>query len=247
MAVPLLVHRESRPRRAGSAPGTVLDQQAIEDLAHDLRSPLSALQGLLELVLHEPDSVLTPSQRHLLDCAVMAGGRLRTTIDRVIDTHLSPVTGDRNSASVGDSLAGVLPRLQSAAESRGVRLAMQVPASLPPVAVDPADLGRILDNLIDNAIKYGREGGNVSIRARALRRHVQCVISDDGMGIPADELSRVFDRRFRASSVTGTHVGSGLGLSICRRLVHEHGGRIWVRSAVGEGSTFGFTLPIAQE
>ena len=124
------------------------------------------------------------------------------------------------------------------------RLLLAIPDDLPPVQVDPARLERILFNLLSNARKYAAPDTPIHFSARRQQHEVVVSITDQGQGIPAEELPHIFDRFYRTTR--GRKVeGIGLGLYITRRLVEAHGGRIWVESEVGKGSTFTFTLPIA--
>ena len=113
------------------------------------------------------------------------------------------------------------------------------------VNIDAKRIRQVLDNLIDNAIKYSVEGTEVLISARRVRGWLVISIADQGPGIPSNELTKIFDRMYRIEQrLTSGVDGIGLGLSICRRLVEAHGGRIWAESEVGKGSTFRFTLPL---
>jgi signal transduction histidine kinase len=111
--------------------------------------------------------------------------------------------------------------------------------------IDPARMRQVIDNLLSNAVKYGAERGRIEIGVTQNRDHVMLVVRDDGPGISAEEIPRLFDRFFRADAVrrTSTH-GSGLGLSISRNIVRAHGGEITVKSAPGDGAAFVVRLPL---
>jgi len=126
------------------------------------------------------------------------------------------------------------------------KLVLNLPKRLPRVNIDARHIREVLDNLIDNAIKYSGEGKEVVVKVRRVRRKLLISIADQGVGIPADELERVFSRMYRSKQrLSDEPGGMGLGLAICQRLVSAHGGRIWVNSEEGKGSTFFFTLPLA--
>jgi len=117
---------------------------------------------------------------------------------------------------------------------------------LPRVKIDAKRIRQVLDNLLDNAVKYSPQGTEVLVSAKQAGREMVISVADQGLGIPADELSKVFDRMYRIEQrLTPGVDGIGLGLSICQRLVEAHGGRIWVDSEKGKGSTFHFTIPMA--
>jgi len=116
---------------------------------------------------------------------------------------------------------------------------------LPRVNIDAKRIRQVLDNLIDNAVKYSTQGTEVLISARQVGRELVISIADQGSGIPAEELTNVFDRMYRIEQrLTSGVDGIGLGLYICQRLLEAHGGRIWAESKIGEGSTIYFTLPL---
>jgi signal transduction histidine kinase len=125
---------------------------------------------------------------------------------------------------------------------------IDVPEALPPVLGDDAALRRVFQNLVGNAIKYGASGGWIGLRAQASGREVRISVSDRGIGIPAAEHARIFEPFYRAPDVTSAQIhGAGLGLSLVKRIVEAHGGRIAVRSEPGQGSEFVVYLPAAGE
>jgi signal transduction histidine kinase len=131
------------------------------------------------------------------------------------------------------------------AQTAGVRLSAEIALGVT-VPGDEDRLGQVLDNLISNAIKFTPSGGSVTVRLSASAGWARVEVADDGIGIAADELERVFDAFFRASTATARHVpGVGLGLAVTRSIVQLHGGRISVRSAPGEGATFAVDMPLA--
>ena len=115
------------------------------------------------------------------------------------------------------------------------------------LAAEDADLRPVLSNLLDNAIKYGRESGRVTISARALTgEQVEVAVQDDGPGLPPEAVERVFERFYRVDKARSRDQGgTGLGLSIVKHIVQSHGGEVWAKSEVGQGATFYFTLPAA--
>jgi signal transduction histidine kinase len=129
------------------------------------------------------------------------------------------------------------------AAAASLALCLEVAPDLPAVWVDRERLQQVLENLIGNAITFTRAGGAITVGATPLGRELRCWIADTGAGIAAEEVPRVFDRFYQARR-PGRH-GAGLGLAIAKGIVEAHGGRIWVESTPGRGSTFSFTLPLA--
>jgi signal transduction histidine kinase len=128
-----------------------------------------------------------------------------------------------------------------------VNLVVEPANGLPDVYADESFIGRVLDNLIDNALKYTSSGGTISLLANANGREVIVQVQDTGEGIPSDSLNTIFEKYAQVKNQDNkeTRQGTGLGLPFCRLVVEAHNGRIWVDSTVGTGSTFSFTLPIS--
>jgi len=146
------------------------------------------------------------------------------------------------AALLDESAAAV----QSAAAAAGAMIELDVPDGLPPVAGDEAALRRVFQNLLGNAIKYGAPGGWVGVRAVARGSTVDVAVTDRGIGIAAADQEKIFDPFYRAPDVVAAQIqGAGLGLSLVKRIVEAHGGRIAIESVPGQGSTFTVTLPVA--
>jgi len=134
--------------------------------------------------------------------------------------------------------------LQSRAKERGTTITNEIPEGLAGRA-DPDRLEQVFVNLIENAIKYGRNKGNVRLKGRAINGHVELCVADDGPGIPAESRERVFERFYRVDKARSRDAGgTGLGLAIVKHIVQSHGGKVWVDSETGRGSQFYFTLPV---
>jgi two-component system phosphate regulon sensor histidine kinase PhoR len=149
---------------------------------------------------------------------------------------------DRSPVAASDLLHSASQRMQVQAERANIALRVDGADDLPKVEVDSQRLEQVLVNLIHNAIKFTRPGGEVLLGAELIPGEVRFAVRDTGVGIPADEVSRIFERFYRVDkSRTGS--GTGLGLSIAKHIVEAHKGRIWAESLEGQGSTFYFTVP----
>jgi signal transduction histidine kinase len=134
-----------------------------------------------------------------------------------------------------------------AAEKKKLTIEVRCPSGIPPVQGDAGRLRDVLQNLLDNAVQYTPDGGNIIVSAELGDGEVAFTVADNGIGIPQVEHERIFERFYRVDEARSRDVGgTGLGLSIAKHIVEAHGGRIWVESAVGQGSKFHFTAPIAQ-
>ena len=130
------------------------------------------------------------------------------------------------------------------AKARGLEIHVDLQENAPAVRGDGAQLGEVLQNLIDNALQYTPSGGQIEVKARANGHEVIFTVTDTGIGIPESDLERIFERFYRVDAARSREAGgTGLGLAIARHIVDAHGGRIWVESAVGQGSRFHFSVP----
>jgi two-component system phosphate regulon sensor histidine kinase PhoR len=132
------------------------------------------------------------------------------------------------------------------ADRQGVTLQVEAPRSLPTVLGDASRLGQVFVNLLHNAVKFSPDGGEVLVAVRAVGPEVVVAIEDHGVGIPRAAQARIFERFYKVdrARLRGAAGGTGLGLAIARHIIEQHGGRIWVESVEGTGSTFSFSLPV---
>ncbi len=222
-------------------------------LIHDLRSPLTAVTTSLKLLneLTPKDSSLRP----LVDSTSESGRRAIRKILQRVDSLLdvSRMESDFLALDVEPtSLTAVVQtareELDSIAQEINVTITTDIPDDLPLLSIDSDKVERVLLNLIDNALKFSPDGSAVTVRAQAnTSRMLQIDVIDHGPGIPEDYKSRLFDRFVQVKDQKGKRRGSGLGLTFCRLVVENHGGRIWVGDNPGGGSIFSFTLPTLKE
>ena len=137
-----------------------------------------------------------------------------------------------------------MDRLVRLAQDRGITLSLQAADGLPLVSADGVRMDQVFTNLLANSLKFTAHGGQITVIVHERLNDILTQIRDSGMGIPPEHLDRIFERFYRVPLPAGERVeGSGLGLSICKAIVEEHGGQIWVESTMGTGSTFSFTVP----
>lgn len=216
-------------------------------ISHDLRTPLSTMQAMVEAMV---DGVVTDqetSARYLHNIRSEVG-RLSSLIDDLFE--LTTIDSGElrlhlESLRLEDVVAETIDAFRPQAERAGIRLAFEPGQATPPVSVDPQRLTRVLYNLLQNAVRHTPADGAIVLRTAPTAEGVQVEVRDTGEGIPPKDLPHVFDTFYRgeASRLRANGSGSGLGLSIARGIIEAHGGRIWVQSSEGAGSTFGFVLP----
>jgi len=221
-------------------------QEFVANVSHELRTPLSLIKGAAETLIDgaKADAVALDRLLNIID---RHANRLTLLIDDLL--LLAKLDSGRVAINLQPSplrvaTQEVIDDLQPRAEPRGMQLKNQIPAGLLAQA-DPDRLRQVLSNLIDNAIKYGRPAGTVTITGRALSDHVvEVCVQDDGPGIPAEARARVFERFYRVDKARSRDQGgTGLGLAIVKHVVQAHGGDVRVESAPGQGAAFYFTLP----
>ena len=224
--------------------------QFLANMSHELRTPMNAVLGYTDLILDDIFGDVPARIRETLERVKTNGQHLLSLINDVLD--LSKMEAGQLTLSLGDYAMGeVVHAVVSAVESlaAGKKLAFKaiVPADLPSGRGDERRLTQVLLNLAGNAIKF-TDTGEISIEARVAAGAFLVSVSDTGPGISEADQQRIFEEFQQAdSSSTRKKGGTGLGLSISRRIVELHGGRLWVESALGEGSTFYFTVPLQVE
>ncbi len=225
-----------------------LRKEFVANVSHELRTPLSIIKGYIETLLEEPapDAAIA---RQFLQTIQKNSRRLETLIEDLLsisalESQQAQLT--KLPVTLASAAAAAVEELSRQARAKSQRLTVNLPASLPAVAADPQRLHQIIINLLDNAIKYTQPGGQITLSARPVEHEVEVCVSDNGPGIAAEHLPHIFERFYRVDKARSRELGgTGLGLSIVKHIVQAHGGRVWVESAVGQGSAFYFSLPRA--
>jgi signal transduction histidine kinase len=218
----------------------------LADMIHELRTPISSVIGFIQLMLLKPEITLD-EVRDGLENIYRESSRLSQMINDFLD--LSQLeTGrtrlEKTRVNLQTLLQEVVELFYPQAQDQNITLTLDIEHNLPEIMSDANRLKQVLVNLVDNAIKYSKSGGLVTIMVSFNEVRVQISIRDTGLGIAQNELEAVFDKFYRVPSHESTARGSGLGLPIAKKIIEAHKGDIWVESEVGTGSTFTFSLPL---
>lgn len=224
--------------------GEKLRQNLMADVAHELRTPLSVLQGNLRAILDDVYPLEKVEIARLYDETRLLS-RLVNDLRELALAEAGQLSFNLRPTDIADVLQATITNFEPAAESKSIRLTVEVTDDLPPVMADPDRLTQVLRNLLTNALRHTPKGGRVAVSASGTEDTVEIVVTDNGEGIASQDLARVFDRFYRCDRARRrTEGGAGLGLAIVRAMVEALGGQVSAASeGTGQGSTFTVILP----
>jgi PAS domain S-box-containing protein len=240
----VIIARDMTPLNAANR----MRSNFISMVSHELRTPLHSINGFLSIVLEEHVGVLNERQREFLEYIHNSTEQLKTLVDDIL--FISRADTGRFELRCSDFwlqnlMMVVLREAEPNTRKLGVNLENQVPGQLPKLWADEGRLQQVFRNLINNALKFTPPDGVITIRARQVDEMAEISISDTGCGIPFEDQSRVFERFYQSNNtLLVKHGGFGLGLTIAKLIVEQHGGCISLQSAPEQGSTFTFTIPL---
>jgi two-component system phosphate regulon sensor histidine kinase PhoR len=232
----------------------------VDNLSHELRTPLSTVSLLAETLSREADAAgdaVPPRMRDRIGKIEVETGHLVQMVNELLDLARIESGGPLvlvNDVDLGRVATEAVDRLRLFAERQGLRLVLDVPDGTPWVRGEEARLAQVVVNLLHNALKFGNrnedeggEGGDVIVAVRRSGDEVLLSVEDHGVGISKADQGRIFERFYKVDRVRVRGGGTGLGLAIARHVIGQHGGRIWVDSEEGSGSTFTIALPLAPD
>jgi signal transduction histidine kinase len=226
-------------------------------LVHDLRGPLGAVKGLVEYAIGEGN--LSPEQNEVLNLAIDASNKMLELVNDLLDLsrfESGNIQLTREQSRMDVLLNNTCQGMQPLARKKDLTLECFPEQELPPILMDARRIDQVIMNLLTNAVKFTKEKGKITVVSEETelvdelhdhRRGVKVSVSDTGEGISPDELHLVFDKyKQTKTGRLSQHKGTGLGLAICKSIIEAHGGKIWVESIVGRGTTFTFVIPIGE-
>lgn len=230
------LHRQDQTRR-----------ELIANIAHDLATPLTAIQGFSEALADDilPSAEARHETAQLIGREVQRLRRLVADIQNMTALESGTIHLDLAPLNMHELVDETLAVIEGECEQAGITISNEIAADTPLVQADSDRITQVLLNLLDNARRHTSAGGKINVGAGVKERFLLVSVQDTGVGIAADDLSHIFERFYRADrSRTGATGGSGLGLSIVKAIIIAHGGTIWAESSPGQGTTIRFTLPL---
>ncbi len=225
-----------------------LKSELLSNVSHELRSPLTSIKGIISSLLQKDIELDSETQEVLLGGVIEETDRLASLITNLLNMSRLEAgvwKPEKERCHIADIVHEALER-QRWVNKRHV-FETDLEPCLPEVHADYSQIRQVLVNLLENAAAHSEEGARIMVKGRAMDDEVVVSVSDQGVGIPQEDLGRIFDKFYRGSQKRGRPGGTGLGLAICRAIVESHGGEIWAESELGRGSTFHFTLPVEHQ
>jgi PAS domain S-box-containing protein len=221
-----------------------MKMEFLSNVSHELRTPLQSIGGFTKLILNGqvPDPETRQEFLQIIDRESWHLGNLINDLLDMSRLESGRFQINRRLAPIRDTIADTLKIFHALAREKNIGLHEDIAPDLPEMEVDVERLRQVVINLLSNALKYSDPGSSITIKARKNKNDVQFDISDQGIGISPEAMEHLFERFYRAEDKLARG-GTGLGLFITRQIVEAHGGRIWAKSKVGEGSTFCFSIP----
>ncbi|MCK4274048.1 MAG: PAS domain S-box protein [Dehalococcoidales bacterium] len=224
-----------------------LRTELLANISHELRTPLASIKGFATMLLDYESRLKRDEKREYLETIDKNTDRLIELIEKLLEMsrlEAGMLSIDKAPTDIIRLCREVIDEVRIRASTH--QFTLDIPAKLPVVNVDGRRVRQVLDNIIDNSVKYSDDGTEVNLAVRRQGPEMLFTVTDHGAGIPRNDLPRVFNRMFHSPKKPGIS-GAGLGLSICKGLVEAHGGRIWIESDEGKGTRCFFTLPLDTE
>jgi len=226
-----------------------LKTELLANVSHELRTPLASIKGYCTSMLYFYDRLSDEDKRDSLHEINQASDRLTELIENLLQLSRLESAGlhaEKEPSKIESIISRAVEDMEQ--KAKGHHFATHAQESLPVVEADPGRIRQVLDNLLSNAVKYSPEGTEISVRCESKGQELVVSVRDQGIGIAREDMDKVFDRFYQSTpGLCQNGGGAGLGLTICKRIVEAHGGRMWAESKPDKGSTFRFSLPLMAE
>lgn len=225
----------------------LLKSELLSNVSHELRSPLTSIKGITSSLLQKDIELDDETQEMLLSGVSEETDRLASLVTKLLDMSKLEAGAwepEKERCHISDIINEALERQKWVHKKHIFETDLE--PDLPEIDADCSQIRQVLINLLENAIAYSEEGTQITIRAKTVGSEVKVSVSDEGVGIPQEDLGKIFDKFYRGIQKRQKPGGTGLGLAICQAIILNHRGRIWAESEIGHGSTFHFTLPVVR-
>lgn len=223
------------------------DLSFISLAVHELRTPLTIMRGYIEVFEDEVSEHLDAEQKTFMHNMSASAQQLSAFVSNILNVarvEENAMYLKLKEEKWDEVLTQACKDMQLRAQVHDKNIIIEVAENMPTIGVDKVSVYEVMNNILDNAIKYTHTKETITVKTYVNNNMIETTITDKGVGIPSNLIAHVFDKFYRAHSSKNSVGGTGLGLYLCRAIVQAHGGQIWVNSKEGQGSTFGFTLPI---
>jgi signal transduction histidine kinase/CheY-like chemotaxis protein len=240
------LYRQLERQSAALAVASQHKSEFLANMSHELRTPLNAIIGFSEVLLERMFGELNERQDDYLRDIWSSGKHLLELLNDILDLskiEAGQMVLNRSEFAVRESLEYCLSMVRERALNQRILLGLEVDSEVGLLDADRLRFRQVVLNLLSNAVKFTPEGGRVDVRASIRGQDLVVLVADTGVGVPAEDRERIFDSFQQGTRPSGQAEGTGLGLTLSKRILELHGGRIWVESAAGKGSTFGFAMP----
>ena len=227
-----------------------LRQELIANVSHDLRTPLALVQGYIETLMMKEDSLLPEERKKYLEIVMDSSDKLSRLVAQLFEyskLEADQIQPEKEPFLLSELAQDVAVKYQILAQEKNIEIRLDAPPEMPLVFADVALVERVLQNLMDNALKFTPPGGKVAIQLRNHNKGVEVRVSDTGPGIPESEQAHIFERYRKSEATENKKVGTGLGLAIVKKILEIHNAAIQVQSKPGQGAAFWFMLPAYQQ
>jgi len=225
-----------------------LKSELLSNVSHELRSPLTSIKGIISSLLQKDIKFDDETRDMLLVSVSEETDRLARLVTNLLDMSKLEAgvwKPEKERCHISDIINEALERQKWVHKQHIFEIDLE--PDLPEIYADYSQIRQVLINLLENAVAYSKGGTKIVVRARSVNGGVEVSVSDQGMGIPREDLGKIFDKFYRGSQKRQGYGGAGLGLAICQAIILSHGGQIWAESEIGQGSMFHFTLPVLSQ
>lgn len=223
-----------------------LRRELIANVSHDLRTPLAIMQGYIETMLMKKDNLNKEDQEKYLGIVFNSSKKLSGLVKQLFEyskLEANEIKPEKEAFYLSDLAQDVFAKYQILSQEKDIKIELDIPEELPMVFADLGLVERVIQNLMDNALKFTPQNGNIRLQLKAANDSVEVRIADSGPGIPEEEQAFIFERYQKAANSNQKHKGAGLGLAIVKKILEIHESSIQVSSKLNEGAEFWFRLP----